>query len=404
MDRFSLSQINPALFTSFVRELGVAGIIDIAFMSMILYAVFIWFKRRRAFFVLAGIAIIGAIYLVAHQFKLVLTSFVLQSFFAVILVAILIIFQEELKYFFEQVAVWSLNRKFRMKSRSYEPPKAVDVLVDTLDSLAQDRIGALLVLKGKAPIDRHVTGGFDLNGDISVPLLKSIFDPHSVGHDGAVVVDADRVVRFGCQLPLSREFSRSGRGGMRHAAAMGLSELSDVLCIVVSEESGKVSVASNGQITAMGAGGEVGQLRSLLVKFYTELEPPRRRRFLRDLLFKNYREKILAVLITLGLWYMVVHETRIVHETFVLPVEYTSPSAELYVDSVEPKEVRVTFSGPRHAFQLLDPNEIRAVLKLYNYGEGTWSVTLSEANITTPPDTVLEDIDPAMVLVEIEKK
>jgi diadenylate cyclase len=403
MGRFPFLQHHWAFVASFFRELGVAGVVDIAFMSMILYAVFIWFKKRRAFFVLAGIAIIGAIYLIAHQFKLVLTSFVLQSFFAVILVAILIIFQEELKYFFEQVAVWSLNRKFRMK-RNYEPPKAVDVLVDTLDDLAQECIGALLVLKGKAPIDRHLTGGFDLNGEISVPLLKSIFDPHSVGHDGAVVVEGDRVVRFGCQLPLSREFSRSGHGGMRHAAAVGLSELSDALCVVVSEESGKVSVASNGQMISMGVGGEIGQLRGLLVKFYTELEPPRRRHFLRDLLFKNYREKLLAVLITLGLWYMVVHETRIVHETFVLPVEYTTPSAELYVDSVEPKEVRVTFSGPRHAFQLLDPNEIRAVLKLYNYGEGTWSVTLSEANITTPADTVLEDIDPSMVLVEIEKK
>ena len=191
---------------------------------------------------------------------------------------------------------------------------------------------------------------------------------------------------------------------MRHAAGVGLSELGDSLCVVVSEETGRVSVAANGQMTALGSSGEVGQLRALLVKFYTELEPPRRQHFLRGLFFTNYREKILAVLITLGLWYMVVHETRIVRETFVLPVEYTSPSAELYVESVEPKEVSVTFSGPRHAFQLLDPNEIRAVLKLYNYGEGTWSVTLSEANILPPRDTVLEDISPAMVLVEIEKK
>lgn len=403
MGRFHLTSFDIPTFASFFRELGVAGIVDIAFMSMILYAVFIWFKKRRAFFVLAGIAIIGAIYLIAHQFKLVLTSFVLQSFFAVILVAIIIIFQEELKYFFEQVAVWSLNRKFRMK-REVVVPKAVDVLVHTLADLAQERIGALIVLKGKAPIDRHTNGGFDLNGDISVPLLKSIFDPHSVGHDGAVVVEGDRVVRFGCQLPLSREFSRSGRAGMRHAAAAGMSEVSDALCLVVSEETGRVSSASSGQLTTLGESAEIGPLRNVLIKFYTDLQPPRRRHFLRDLFFKNYKEKFFAVLITLGLWYMVVHETRIVHETFVLPVEFTTPSSDLYVDSVEPKEVRVTFSGPRHAFQLLDPNEIRAVLKLYNYGEGTWSVTLSEANITTPADTVLEDIDPSMVLVEIEKK
>jgi diadenylate cyclase len=384
-------------------ELGISDLVDIAFMSMILYLIFIWFKRRRAFFVLAGIAIIGAIYLVAHQFKLILTSFVLQSFFAVILVAILIIFQEELKYFFEQVAVWSLNRKFRVR-RERAPPKVVDILVHTLSDLAQQRIGALVVLKGKSMIERHATGGFDLNGELSEPLLKSIFDPHSIGHDGAVIVEGDRVARFGCQLPLSREFSRRGQGGMRHAAAVGISELGDALCLAVSEETGRVSAASDGQLKELGEPHEGGGLRSTLERFYADLEPPKRRNILGNLLFKNYREKLLSVLITLGLWFMVVYETRIIHSAFVLPVEYTAPSPELYVDSVEPKEVKVTFSGPRHAFQLLDPHEIRAVLKLYNYGEGQWSVTISETNITTPAETVLEDIDPSMVLVEIEKK
>jgi diadenylate cyclase len=386
-----------------IRELGISGVVDIAFMSMTLYAVFIWFKRRRAFFVLAGIAIIGAIYLVAYQFKLILTSFVLQSFFAVILIAILIIFQEELKYFFEQVAVWSLNRKFGV-SRVHATPKVVDILLHTFSDLSREKIGALVVLKGQAPIDRHTSGGFNLNGELSEPLLKSIFDPHSVGHDGAVVVEGERVVKFGCQLPLPRNSSRVRKGGMRHAAAVGISELSDAFCVVASEETGRVSAAFEGHLEEMGEPGEGGQLRSALERFYADMQPPKQGHFLRNLFFKNYREKISAVLITLGLWYMVVYETRLVHKTFVLPVEYTAPSPDLAVDSVEPKEVHVTFSGPLHAFQLLDPHEIRAVLKLYNYGEGTWAISLSEANVTTPADTVLEDIDPSMVLVEIEKK
>ncbi|HSA60213.1 MAG TPA: diadenylate cyclase [bacterium] len=397
--------IHPLDLWSLTREIGVAGFVDIAFMSMILYAVFVWFKRRRAFFVLAGIAIVGLVYLLAHEFGLILTSFVLQSFFAVILIAVIIIFQEELKYFFEQVAVWSLNRKFRGSSApSSQTPRVVDILTNTLTDLSGQRIGALVVLKGMGTIDRHITGGFGLNGDLSEPLLKSIFDPHSVGHDGAVLVDGERVVRFGCQLPLAKDFSRSGRGGMRHAAAVGISEVSDALCLVVSEETGRVSAAVGGRLEDLGAPGEARRLRAVLEKFYADLAPSKKRSFLANLFVRNFREKAFSLLITLALWYAVVHETRIIHRTFVLPVEYTDPSPELYVESVEPKVVSVTFSGPRHAFQFMDPNEIRAVLKLYNYGRGEWSVSLSDANMTVPPGTILEDIDPTMVLVEIEAK
>lgn len=386
-----------------VSEIGLSGVADIILMSMILYGAFLWFKRRRAFFVLVGIGIVGLVYLIAHQFNLILTSFVLQSFFTVILVALIIIFQEELKYFFEQVAVWSLNRKFGSR-RIQGAPKVVDMLVHTLSDLAEARIGALVVLKGKGTIDRHVAGGFDLNGEMSEPLLKSIFDPHSVGHDGAMVIDGERVVRFGGQLPLSRNFSRNGRGGMRHAAAVGITEVSDALCLVVSEETGRISAALDGKLEDMGASGETGRLRSALEKFYSDLSPSKKGGALRNLLFKNFSEKVLSVLVTLGLWFGVVHETRLIHKTFVLPVEYMAPSADLYVDSVEPKEVSVTFSGPRYAFQLLDPNEMRVVLKLYNFGEGMWTVTLSDANITVPKETVFEDIEPSMVLVEIESK
>lgn len=388
---------------SFIGDIGISSVADIILMSMIVYGVYLWFKRRRAFFVLAGIGIVGLIYLTAHQFNLILTSFVLQSFFTVILVALIIIFQEELKYFFEQVAVWSLNRKFG-RSRPQGATKAVDMLVHTLADLAEARIGALIVLKGKATIDRHVAGGFDLNGEMSEPLIKSIFDPHSVGHDGAMVIDGDRVVRFGGQLPLSHNFTVNGRGGMRHAAALGISEVSDALCLVVSEETGKISVASGGKLDPMGDPGEAGRLRSTLEAFYSDLAPVRKGGLLRNLFFKNFREKVASVLLTIALWFAVVYETRYIHKSFVLPVEYMDPSAELYVESVEPKEVTVTYSGPRYAFQLLDPKEMRVILKLYNFGEGMWTVSLSDANVTVPKETVFEDIDPAMVLVEIESK
>src|SRR5262249_54415760 len=148
------------------------------------------------------------------------------------------------------------------------------------------------------------------------------------GHDGAAVVEGDRVVKFGGQLPLSKNPLHNRKGGMRHSAALGVSQLNDSLCLVVSAEPRMVSPAFGGKFYEMGEPGEAGKLRSFLERFYAELEPPQRSHFLKNLFFKNYREKILSVLITLGLWYMVVYETRIIHKTFVLPVEYTAPSPE----------------------------------------------------------------------------
>ena len=387
-----------------IREIGVPGLFDIGLMSVVLYAVLLWFKKRRAAFVLFGIMICGVFYLLAHEFHLILISTVLQAFFAVILVALIIIFQEELKSFFEQIAVWSLNRKFGRRESLLVPHKVVDILVHTLTDLSEQQIGALVVLQGKAMLDRHVTGGFGLNGELSEPLLKSIFDPHSVGHDGAVIIEGDRLTRFGGQLPLAKTATNTRKGGMRHAAALGLSELTDALCLVVSEETGAISAAWHGEFQKLGDVGEAGQLRHLVEEFCEQTAPLKKRSLFADIFLKNYREKGAAIFMTLFLWYVVVHESRVIHKTFAIPVEYSQTSADLSVDSIEPKEVHITFSGPRHTFQFLDPSDVRAVLRLHDYGEGTWALPLNESNVTGPKETVLEEIDPNLIMVEIEKK
>lgn len=382
----------------------IPDILDIGLMSVVLYIVLSWFKRRRAAFILFGIMICGVIYLAAHEFRLILVSTVLQAFFAVILIALIIIFQEELRSFFEQIAVWSLNRKFGRREASPPSKKRIDILVRTLADFSEDRIGTLIVLQGKGVLDRHVEGGQSLDGELSEPLLKSIFDPHSVGHDGAVVIDGDRVKRFGGQLPLSKNAAKLDKGGMRHIAALGLSELTDALCLVVSEETGKISIALHGELRRLTGPGEAAQLRRLLEEFYGHAALTQRRRFPADLLLKNYKEKILAVGITLVLWYVVVHESRVIRKTFVVPIESSEPASGLAIDTIDPREVLITFSGPRHAFRFLDPSDVRAVLRLHNYGEGTWAVPLGESNVAGPKEAVLEEIDPTLIMVEIEKK
>ncbi len=384
---------------AWLREIGLSGIVDILIMTLFVYSIMIWFKRTRAGFVLTGIIIMAVVYLIARQFSLPLTAAVLQAFFAVILVAILVIFQEELRHFFEQVAVWSLNPKLRRQA-AWAQSRAVEILVRTLTDFAKDHIGALIVVRGKDPILRHLNAGVDLNGDLSEPLLKSLFDPHSLGHDGAVVIDGNRVAQFSCHLPLSKNFKKLERAGTRHAAALGLSELTDALCLVVSEEDGRVSIARFGEIKEIQ---EPEKLHNEVSSFFREVQPATdEHRSWRDFVTKNSKQKLLAFGLTLALWFVLVHEARVVQKTFRIPVEYTRPASPLTIGDITPRWVDVTVSGPRRAFYLMSRREPRLLIKLLGLDAGQRRVVLSASNFSFPKEISIDDIEPRQLAVRLD--
>ena len=237
---------------SLVREVGISGLFDMTLVALLVYALLVMVKRtRRSGLIFAGILITGAVYLTARKLELKLTVTILQGFFAVILVALVVIFQEDLRYFFERVALWWVERRLPLYQRKAagRPSRQAEILMRSLADLARARIGALVVVRGNDVIARHLVGGEEVDGLLSESLLKSIFDPHSVGHDGAVIVEGNRIARLGCHLPLSKNLDKLPSGGTRHAAALGLSELSDALCLVVSEERGTLSVSRKGEIS-----------------------------------------------------------------------------------------------------------------------------------------------------------
>ena len=135
-----------------------------------------------------------------------------------------------------------------MDGRRIYAPELIDLAYDNKNPLTNREKQVMeLIAEGKDPIARHVMGGIELGGKISEPILKSIFDPHSPGHDGAVIVEHDQISLFAAHLPLSKDFQQLANVGTRHSAALGLAELSDALCIAVSEERGTISVARAGR-------------------------------------------------------------------------------------------------------------------------------------------------------------
>ena len=387
------------ILINIVKEIRLSGFLDIAFISVFIYVILILFKQSKARFILTGIVLLGIIYIAAQQLNLSLTTSLLQAFFAVIIIALIIIFQDEIRRFFEQIALWSLNSKLRAGTQISPNDGEIDILVETLPELADNKIGALIVIEGKNSISEYMEGGELLDGKLSEALLKSIFDPHSTGHDGAVIIENGKIELFAAHLPLSKNFSQLKNRGTRHAAALGLSEVTDALCLVVSEERGVISFARGGVLKQI----DSQQLKIILKDFYNQEFPSVKK--LPAIHFRsNFKEKIISIAVAVLLWFVFVHESRLVYRSFEIPVKISSPASTLEIENISPEMVNITFLGPRREFYFFKANQVDLLLKITNPQPGTEYLDISESDLNFPEDLSLENIVPKSVSVQIDQK
>ena len=374
-----------------------AEIVDIIFVAVLLYTAIVWARQTRAAFVVRGILILGGIYIIARYLDLQMTAWVFQGFFAIFLIMIVVIFQEELRQFFERIAVWSLARKRVPALGSY----ASDILVRTLSDLAKEHIGALMVIRGNDPLERHITGGIPLDGKLSGPLLKSIFDPHSPGHDGAVLVEQDSITRFAAHLPLSKNLMQLSNVGTRHSAALGLAELTDALCIVVSEERGTISFARDGKLREVE---NLQQLGAVIDSFLRTKFPSTRQSNLSLQFFReNWIAKAISLSLAIGFWYIFVPGSKTVQVSYRIPVSVENLPADLRVEDIEPPMVNATFSGPRRAFYLFDARKIRVAIDVSMADLGRRTFNISEQNIRYPKELTLTEVSPSTLRLSVKK-
>ncbi|MFH2012700.1 MAG: diadenylate cyclase [Pseudomonadota bacterium] len=371
----------------------IADFFDIAIMVVFFYIIMLWLKRTVYLFVFIGISVLGLVYILARFFQLYVTVFVLQGFFAIIIIAIVVIFQEDLRRMFERMVMWRILQKKQSLVSTYEE---IDILSKVINKLARRRFGALIVIKGNDHLDRHLKGGFLLEGRLSEPILESIFDPHSVGHDGAVVIDNKQITKFGCHLPLSFNTLKIGDLGLRHTAALGLSERSDALCIVVSEERGTISIAKEGQLERLE---NSDQLIKTLELFYKERFPRERAKTRFSWLRENSREKVIAIILACGLWLAIGFQTGSVRRDFVIPIEYRDLAADLIIEEPKPKEVTVTLTGSEQAFSLLNPQTLKMSLDMSKVHEGDQDIVLDRNNLRYPPNLSVMRIEPGRIQI-----
>jgi diadenylate cyclase len=383
----------------FGREIGVTGAIDIALFSVVVYLALAWLRRSRTAAAVRGALVLGGVYLAARQLNLALTSAALEAFFVVLLVASIVIFRDELRAAVERVASWSRARALATPARDEEHASVARLMARTLSELATDHTGALLVLEGRVSLQGHLEGGTPLDGLVSEPLLHSLFDPHSIGHDGAAVVRAGRITCFGCHLPLSTNFELLGHRGTRHAAALGLAERTDALCLVVSEERGRVSVARDGKLRELG---DAAQIAAEIVAFAGQAAP-RRRPWIRRL-SRELPHALASIGIAVLLWLVLVHGSTVTQRTLVIPVQYADLDPEEQVAAIQPAQVSMTFAGTRRDFYFLSPANVKLVVPLADAKPGSRVVSISPLDVSFPADLTLKTIEPSHVVLRIAPK
>lgn len=226
--------------------------IDILLVASLFYSVYRAMKGTSAPYIMVGIFVIYLVWILVKTFNLVLFSSILGQIISVGVIAILIIFQPEIRHFLQAIGrqrgrfEW-LSRIFNFRNRRTEQDINLEPIVVACQEMGADKVGALIIIKQDDDLGVVVESGISIDAKVSTALLENIFFKNAPLHDGGVVISGDRVVAAKCVLPSTQQEVPKSYG-MRHRAALGMSEVSDAIVIAVSEETGKISVAHDSTI------------------------------------------------------------------------------------------------------------------------------------------------------------
>lgn len=237
--------------TRFIQILKITDFLDIGIMAILIYQLLKIIKETRAMQLVKGIAILFIALQVSTWLDLTSLNYLLRNAMQVGVFAIIVIFQPELRNMLERI-----GRSKAVKLIDFTNSQDADATDQTIAEVAmaatdmsKDKIGALIVIERETKLGDIVTTGTLVNADVSAALIENIFVPKTPLHDGAMIIRSNKIHTAGCLLPLTSNLNLSRELGTRHRAAIGLSEVSDAVIVVVSEETGKISIAINGTLT-----------------------------------------------------------------------------------------------------------------------------------------------------------
>jgi DNA integrity scanning protein DisA with diadenylate cyclase activity len=370
-------------------------ILDILLFAAGLFFLYRTLLRLGTWQIVAGIGFAIAVFFVASMLDLKSIKWVYSNVSHVAVIGLIVIFQPELRKILERAV--SLRRRGLGKGGA-----ALSlVIADAIFTLAEQRRGAILVFPGKEPVKERLAGGWPLNADPTFPLVLSIFDPNSPGHDGGLVIEKGRLTQFGVRLPISKTNRLSAELGTRHHAAMGLSEECDALVIVVSEERGTVIIFSNGKHNVSRDRNEVDSIIATHWEKTASYAPMSYKERKGWILFT---EIATCLVVAIVFWLTVIlAQAEIREKGFTAPIEYVSIPERLALIGVKPTEVKLHLAGPKSELDEIEPSQLGVKIDLSRAMAGKQLFDISNDNVALPRGVKLVGAEPSNLSLRLEE-
>ncbi|MBW1980829.1 MAG: DNA integrity scanning protein DisA nucleotide-binding domain protein, partial [Deltaproteobacteria bacterium] len=354
-------------------------------------------KGTTALQITLGLVSLWIFHAIAQAIGLVLTSWFFQGLGTVAVLVIVVVFRNEIRDILIQTSPVRFFLGRPQETRSID----VASIAETAFRLAGSRTGALIVIQNRDRLASHLREGIHLDGRYDPQIIESIFNKHSPVHDGAIVVRGNRIVRVATYLPLTQREGLPSRFGTRHRAAIGLSELTDAVVLVVSEERGQVSVVHRGKVELTRDPLQLKEeLDQLLLGIIKEVVPRSRTKiwltqtagfvltfFLVSTVWGIYSGKQLSSLITV-----------------TTPIDFRNLPENLELKKASTDKVEVQITGRRRLVSALKPNQVSAFVDLRNISNGVHTVVLDSDNIELPLGLRVVRVTPSRVKLELERR
>ena len=371
-------------------------LIDILFLTLVIYQLYVWFKETRALRVIIGLVALGGIYSVAKSWDLFLTTWVFQILWQVLIILLLILFQSEIRQVLEKVSPLRY-----LRSRRHVGQKSlVGDLSEIVFELAAERTGALIVLTRDDNPAEFIHGGQQIMALPEQALIKSIFNRSAPAHDGAVIIKRDRITQMGCILPLSEKEDLPEYYGTRHRAALGLSENCDAVCLVVSEERAEVSAVVGGTLTPWQTPAELAEKLKDWIEG-PQIRVPAPEQFFKEAFIDNWKTKLGALVLVTVAWLILAIQQE-VQIKLTASIRYENIPAELVVDDGSANTVGLTLAGRRNIVDTLKEEDISVQIDLSGLSSGDHRIKLGAANVDIPMGVKVNHFSPPGIAVSLK--
>jgi len=375
-----------------IANLRIQDVLDILFLTVLAYHLYLWFRGTKAFKALIGLFALGVVFTIAQTWGLFLTTWVFQILWQVLVILLLILFQSEIRQALEK---FDPLRTLGLR-KTAQPGQWTQGLSDAVFMLAERKVGALILIERSERVEECVTSGQALDGKPTPELLTSIFQKESPLHDGAVLIKEGRIQIVACYLPLSSEEGLPKEWGTRHRAAMGLSERCDAIMVVVSEERGEVTLIVDRKVFHPATPGVMSQM------LLDALRPPSReivpwKEKVRPLFLNQWKAKYGTLLLVLVFWLLLAGQQDF-EVAFAVPLEMRNVPATMKITEPLDPKVRIRVRGLRKDASVLSEKNVHAEIDLSTAATGKRSFALTRDLFMLPNERVyIVSIEPSQI-------